>query len=385
MPPTPFMGLVLPTVGITLGPLWATEVNSAFNVIDAHNHTPGNGTLVPSSGLNINQDLSFNSVNAIGLRSTRFVTQASPLSGVADLTCLYVSGNNLYYNNGVGNQVQITQGAGLDASTVGGFGGDYGTSTASAFYTSATSTFTFWSAPNVSAFMDQGATTIHPTNSSTLGVTVSVPTSLGSNYNVVLPGAAPTDNNSVMSFDTSGNGAFVANSLMPVGTIISSMSVSTPAGYLYCDGSAVSRTTYAALFAVMGTSVGAGDGSTTFNIPALRGVFLRGQDDGAGIDPDASSRTMEFGGGNTGDNVGTIQPSAYESHTHTVNDPGHTHSGRANTVSPTTTGFTLGTNSNGNTLALPLNAAATGITLQNSGGSTETRPYNFYVRYYIKF
>jgi microcystin-dependent protein len=57
-----------------------------------------------------------------------------------------------------------------------------------------------------------------------------------------------------------------------------------------CDGSAVSRTTYANLFSVIGTTWGVGDGSTTFNIPDLRGVKLRGKDGGKGLDPDRASR-----------------------------------------------------------------------------------------------
>ena len=57
-----------------------------------------------------------------------------------------------------------------------------------------------------------------------------------------------------------------------------------PAGWLKANGAAVSRTTYAALFAAIGTTFGTGDGSTTFNLPDLRGEFLRGWDDGRGID-----------------------------------------------------------------------------------------------------
>lgn len=57
-----------------------------------------------------------------------------------------------------------------------------------------------------------------------------------------------------------------------------------PAGWLKCDGSAVSRTTYAALFAAIGTTFGAGNGSTTFNLPDARGEFIRGWDDGRGVD-----------------------------------------------------------------------------------------------------
>jgi microcystin-dependent protein len=59
---------------------------------------------------------------------------------------------------------------------------------------------------------------------------------------------------------------------------------SVPAGWLKCNGSAVSRTTYSALFAAIGVTYGAGDGSTTFNLPDMRGEFARGLDDGRGID-----------------------------------------------------------------------------------------------------
>ena len=57
-----------------------------------------------------------------------------------------------------------------------------------------------------------------------------------------------------------------------------------PYGWLKCDGAAISRTAYAALFAAIGTTWGAGDGATTFNVPDFRGYFLRGFDNGAGVD-----------------------------------------------------------------------------------------------------
>lgn len=75
-----------------------------------------------------------------------------------------------------------------------------------------------------------------------------------------------------------------------------------PAGFLECDGSAVSRTTQSALFGVVGTTFGAGDGSTTFNIPDLRGVFIRGWDNGRGVD--------------TGRTFGTAQDDSIPDHTH---------------------------------------------------------------------
>ncbi|WP_287496922.1 phage tail protein [Pandoraea sp. CB10b_02] len=68
-----------------------------------------------------------------------------------------------------------------------------------------------------------------------------------------------------------------------------------PAGYMKANGAAVSRTTYAALFAAIGTTFGAGDGSTTFNLPDLRGEFLRGFDDGRGIDSGRSFGSAQAG------------------------------------------------------------------------------------------
>ncbi len=63
--------------------------------------------------------------------------------------------------------------------------------------------------------------------------------------------------------------------------------------YLYADGRAVSRTAYPELFAVYGTIYGAGNGSTTFNIPDLRGVFVRGKDEGRGLDPSRNLATLQ--------------------------------------------------------------------------------------------
>ncbi|MFE0463197.1 phage tail protein [Kitasatospora sp. NPDC058965] len=80
-----------------------------------------------------------------------------------------------------------------------------------------------------------------------------------------------------------------------------------PAGWLFCDGSAVSRTTYAALFGVIGTQHGGGDGTTTFNLPDHRGQFHRGVSDGTGNDPDSATRTAANPGGATGDQVGSVQ------------------------------------------------------------------------------
>ena len=73
--------------------------------------------------------------------------------------------------------------------------------------------------------------------------------------------------------------------MVPSGTVLYFAGSSAPAGWLKANGAAVSRTAYAALFAAIGTTYGAGDGRSTFNLPDLRGEFIRGWDDGRGVDP----------------------------------------------------------------------------------------------------
>lgn len=75
-----------------------------------------------------------------------------------------------------------------------------------------------------------------------------------------------------------------ATSLVPSGSVTLFAASTVPSGWLECNGAAVSRTTYAALFAIIGTTWGAGDGSTTFTLPDLRGEFVRGWDHGKGTD-----------------------------------------------------------------------------------------------------
>jgi len=73
-------------------------------------------------------------------------------------------------------------------------------------------------------------------------------------------------------------------SSVPIGTVLPWTSTTIPDGHFECNGQAISRTTFSELFAVLGTSFGSGDGSTTFNIPDLRAEFIRGLDRGRGID-----------------------------------------------------------------------------------------------------
>jgi len=150
---------------------------------------------------------------------------------------------------------------------------------------------------------------------------------------------------------------------MPKGLIVSDGSTITPGGFLYCDGCAVSRSTYVALFNAIGTNYGIGDGSTTFNIPDLRGAFVRGQADGQlSMDPDWDSR-ISANGGNDKDNVGSFQADGLRSHSHTY----HSQQG---------SGF-VGYN--------PAGGWEGSYPQTSNTGDGDTRPSNYYVRYYIKY
>ena len=145
---------------------------------------------------------------------------------------------------------------------------------------------------------------------------------------------------------------------VPAGTVAYFGASSAPSGWLSCDGSAVSRTTYAALFSIIGTTYGTGNGSTTFNLPDLRGEFIRGLDGGRGVD--------------TGRTLGSSQSDQNKAHTHTITDPGHTHSTSAKTNAG---GSTYGSGTAGSLTAAANGSSTTGITI-NSDGGTEARPRN---------
>lgn len=181
------------------------------------------------------------------------------------------------------------------------------------------------------------------------------------------PVDAPTDGQANAQAKALANRTlWLLNRLSPVGEITAFGGSSAPTGWLLCNGSAVSRATYSSLFSVIGTNYGQGNGTTTFNIPDLRGRFLRGVDGGSGVDPDAGSRTAMATGGNTGNNVGSIQDDAFESHSHNVNI--------------LTGGGSIGSG----TIQHEVQDSSPGAISTSSSGGNETRPKNAYVNYIIR-
>jgi microcystin-dependent protein len=183
--------------------------------------------------------------------------------------------------------------------------------------------------------------------------------------------------------------ALEAAAAVPPGTVVAFAGPTIPAGWLLCDGSAVSRTTYAGLFGAIGITNGGGDGVTTFNLPDYRGRFLRGVDiDGVpGRDNDSGSRTAPQAGmasvtggpGNQGNLVGSVEADAFPSHEHALylwttcssdDAAGYV------VVVPTLANYNCGAYETHYTGAV-----------SNAAGpiSTETRPKNVSVNYIVKY
>jgi len=122
---------------------------------------------------------------------------------------------------------------------------------------------------------------------------------------------------------------------VPIGTLLPYAGATSPTNWLLCDGAAVSRTTYAELFNIIGTAYGAGDGSTTFGLPDLRGRAPVGKDDMGGS---AASRLTSGVSGVDGTTIGAS--GGAQSHTLTAAQmPSHTHTG-SGTTSTTNTDHT---------------------------------------------
>ena len=179
---------------------------------------------------------------------------------------------------------------------------------------------------------------------------------------------------------------------VPVGSVFTFASATVPSGFLECNGAAISRSTYATLFAIIGTTHGTGDGSSTFNLPDLRGQFVRGW---------ANTKT---GTGDDGRQFASSQSDQNLSHNHTSAAHSHAYafaqgSGGGVGNDFNSTGITSVTQSGGRLAELEQGGGADGQDLRgysaNTGsttpgvtgdhGGTEVRVKNTALMYVIKF
>ena len=147
------------------------------------------------------------------------------------------------------------------------------------------------------------------------------------------------------------------NRALPVGTVTPKAGSTVPTGSLECDGTAISRTIYADLFSDIGTTYGVGDGSTTFNIPDLRGEFIRGWDNGKGTD--------------SGRAIASSQADDFESHRHSTPSGGGDGAGFASS-----SGVMARSNHTNNSM---------GTYYMSYAGGAETRPLNIAMMFCIKY
>ena len=149
----------------------------------------------------------------------------------------------------------------------------------------------------------------------------------------------------------------------PVGTVITFAGATPPPYYLECDGQEISRTEYSNLFNVLGELYGAGDGVNTFNLPDLRGEFIRGWDNGKGVD--------------IGRQVGSAQLDQFQIHRHSSSNSSHSvyriHSGGNRA------GIGGGSHDSFGQISITVNDPNSGRT------GTETRPRNIAMMYCIKY
>lgn len=230
-----------------------------------------------------------------------------------------------------------------------------------------------------------------------------------SNVDAWVRQAATTVNLLIAALDTTPSGGATTGEikLWPVST--------APTGWLSCNGAAISRTTYATLYALIGTAFGAGDGSTTFNVPDMRGKFVRGVPNAGTIGATGGASTVTLTQANLPNVSFTVTDAGHShsftgiAHSHTLTDGGHSHpavtgnfvlgadgsgaalgtltasasaeeigidsiTGMGPVTGSATTGITIGSATAGGTVG----SAATGITVASGGSGTAitiTPPY----------
>lgn len=207
---SPNMNLPVPIVGVEPGPDWANDINSCLSAIDSHNHTSGQGLPITPAAMQIDADLSFSYAsvyyNATNLRTVRFNNNAVAPALVTDRGCLYELNNDLYYNDGAGNQVRITSGGSI-VGTAGSISG-LPSGTAGVAYTSLNGTYTFSQATSTAANLDAATYVLrypgsYPTPSGNY-IALRAPSTLASGFAYTFPNATPAANNNYLTCSTTG-------------------------------------------------------------------------------------------------------------------------------------------------------------------------------------
>jgi microcystin-dependent protein len=299
---------------------WGTTTNTNFDIIDRSLNGVGNITLIGTTHTLSTSDgsLSDGHYRALILGGTPTGTNTITITPT-DQEKVYLvfnnSGQTAVFTQGSGGNATVSNGATAWIYANGGG--------ASAQVRAVPSDVIDDSSPQLGGNLDVNGNSIVSVSNGDISIT---PDGTG---DVILDGLKypQADGNAGEFLTTDGAGqlsfADVASSAFSSGMLMPYAGATAPTGWFLCYGQAVSRTTYADLFAVVGTTYGAGDGSTTFNLPDLRGRVIAGKDDMGGVSAD---RLTDQSGGLDGDVLGdvggaethTLVEAELAAHTHSV-------------------------------------------------------------------
>lgn len=193
---SPNMGLVIPDPLITPGPAWSEELNESLGTIDAHDHSTGSGSRIPTVAININADLDFQTFNALNLRTTQYQDQVTTPVGPTDNRIVYSKNGELAYRDSLGQEVIITNNGSISGAT-GNISGLV--SPASASYSSITDSFTFnWNTSQPGKLNISDINLYEFANAVANPITIKSPAAVASPYSFTLPLALPASDQPLM-------------------------------------------------------------------------------------------------------------------------------------------------------------------------------------------
>ena len=240
---TPNMNLVELVPGITTGPQYATDIVSNFATIDAHDHTTGNGTRIPSAGININSNLEYNGNAPIGQGKSQFNSLGAALSAAGDYRSLHVVAGELFYLDDSGNSVQLTS-----SGSVAGAAGNITGLSSPASVTFSTNKYVFKDTATSFGILESADVRLFEDSASAITnyVGLKSPASLAATYNLTFPGALPaatryvaSDNTGALTFETADSigSAMTSTGADAIAGNITSIGADAIAGNITSSGS----------------------------------------------------------------------------------------------------------------------------------------------------
>lgn len=222
------LGITLPTVGVTAGPTWATNLNTALSTVISVLETK-----VTPAGMDINADLSYRSsgtsYRAKDVKALSLTNQDSVLAAATYATTLFSSDSDgeLYYNDNAGRQVQITTNGAVNVSTSGGITGTgYGASSVEVNWVAASSRYDMKSGAGANDYASVLANDILLNDGSANTLTIAAP-SLAADYTLTLPNAVAASNGSLVTMSTAGA---LAATMAPSVTTVTTSGLITAGG-----------------------------------------------------------------------------------------------------------------------------------------------------------